>query len=549
MAENGVNERLFQYLKKIIYEPEKAVLDRRDLPEEVQPLAEGLDVLLQFVLEERRFGKELSEGHICEVQVPSRENVLASPLKAVYGMLKHLVWLMGEVAGGDYKQRLSAANDLSEAFNRMIAYLVDLSLRDKLTGLLNGDGFDERAAALIERDDREGTYFLVNIDVNGFKGFNTIYGSEKGDELLVRMARLLQSCCGEHEICARIHADDFMGLFLGQDEGDVVQRLEQKAENLWPQGNMLTHPFHIGLYAVPDEEIPIRVMRNYATFANRSIREDSLQYYASFDLSMAKQYAIEETLLEHFEQALANQEFAVYYQPKVDVRTEAVIGCEALVRWNSPWGEQVSPGAFINLLETNGLITLLDFYVLEQVCCKLRHRLARHLPVVPVAVNFSRTHVRDAGFVTRLLTILDRYGIAPAWIEVEITEAAFFESQEDMLFIVERLHRAGLTVAMDDFGSGFSSLNFLKNIPMDVMKIDKLFFDNFMTDSRVRLLVMDILSMARHLGLHTVAEGIELKEEVEFLRAHGCDVIQGYYFYKPLKSVEMDQVMDEAVKA
>jgi EAL domain-containing protein (putative c-di-GMP-specific phosphodiesterase class I)/GGDEF domain-containing protein len=538
---------LFEYLRQIIYLPEKAYLDKTQLSSDAVQLAQGLDVLHTFVLEATHLGYDLANGKTDSARMPSRENVLAGPLKAVHGTLQHLTWMMDEIAAGDYKQRLELLNDLSKSFNSMVAYLVELSYQDKLTGLLNVEGFDKHAKDLL-RAHTAPDYYMVSINVNDFRHYNVLYGSERGDALLVNVSNHLQFCCGKDELCGRLTADHFMCLVRGSSAEDVVSRLDVDKAQQWQGITSRTYLFRHGVYKITDYNMNIRTMRECATYAANSIPKSSRFNYGIFDKQLQSKFVMENSILNSFEEALREEAFKVYVQPKVDLKTNVVTSCEALVRWQSPDKEILLPGEFINLFETNGLITALDFYMAEQVCKWLRNRLDKGLKIIPVAVNFSRMHLLDNDFIRHLVQILNRYQIEPKWFEVELTESAFFENEEAVIKMMQALHQAGFTIAMDDFGSGFSSLNFLKNIPIDVLKIDKLFFDNFMTDIRGRLVLEDILSIAKHLRLKTVAEGVEAPEEVEFLRHHGCDFVQGYYFYKPLALDKMDELFQQPGK-
>lgn len=540
------NEILFQYLRQILYDPENAVLQARDFPSDQQKLADGLQVLHKFVLEERRFCNDISQGIVAEAEVPSRKNVLSAPLKAVHNMLQHLVWLMDEVRAGDYRQRLHFANDLSASFNAMVDQLIELSMQDRLTGILNTDGFDEKAMAQLQTADAQKKYFMLSINVNDFHHFNTLYGPEMGDELLCRVADFLRSVCKAGEICARLHADHFMCLVMAEAAEDVAARFNVDGAHLWPGSaiTMRTYLFRHGIYPVTDVSIGIRNMRNHADFAGQSIQHSTQVNYAVFDDFLWHRYQLENTRLEHFQRAVKGKEFEVYYQPKVDPENGRILGCEALVRWQSPVEGLLLPENFIGLFEANGLITALDFYVLEEVCQKLQRMIAKQQTLVPVSVNFSQMHLLNADFSANILQTINKYHVPAKYIEIEITETAFFENMEQMICVVEQLHGAGLRIAMDDFGSGFSSLNFLRSLPLDVMKIDKLFFNSFADSPKSRLLLEDILSIARHLGLTIVAEGIETAEQVTFLQQHHCDMIQGYYFYKPLCSQAFDAALE-----
>lgn len=539
------NELLFSYLRQIIYEPEKAELAMEKLPVSMQRLGAGLDLLRDFVLEARLFGSDLANGRIWDARMPSRENVLAGPLKSVHGMLQHLIWLMNEVTTGDYVQRMSLTNDLSVAFNTMVEMLLELSLQDRLTGLLNVNGFDEKAAKLLREYPQE-PFWVLSIDIHDFKHVNSLYGTQQGDAMLLQVAKLLRTACRENELCARVHADEFVCLIHEKDAAAAAARFDFKDAGfrtlLITQENL----FRRGFYPVTDHLVSLRQMRQYAVFAARHSQQgEEPDAYMVFDEKLMHRYTVENTMLENFEAARFNEEFKIWYQPKVDAKSGRIASCEALVRWESGKGNILMPGEFIELFEHNGLITVLDFHLLDRICAELRNRMAARKPVVPVAVNFSRVHLLDRNFVGELLRILARHQIKPEWIEIEITENAFFEDRELMQFMLKQLHNEGFRIAMDDFGSGFSSLNFLRTLPIDVLKIDKLFLEDFATDRRSRLLLQDILSIAEHFGLQTVLEGVETKEEVGFLRGCGCDLFQGFYFYRPLRSLEFWRVLSE----
>ena len=539
-----LNEQLFEYLRQIIYKPEQACLDVETLPPDQKKLGQGLKVLQRFVLEAKHLGEDLAAGKIKDARLPSRDNPVSGNLKAIHSIMQHLIWMMDEVGGGDYKQRLHLMGDLSTSFNNMVSYLVALSYQDRLTGLLNVEGFDEQAAKLLRSAGENRQYYMVSINVNDFRHFNALHGSERGDNLLLSVGRYLQDRCGRGELCARMQADNFICLVLGSSAAGVAARLNVDSAYHWQGVTTRTYLFRHGIYQVQDRNVPVRKMRECAIYAASSIKNDPVKNYAEFNEELQKKYVVETSILESFEEAMRKETFQVYYQPKVGLREDKIASCEALVRWQSAAGEIVLPGNFIDLFEANGLITALDFYVVERVCNMLRRRLDAGEPVVPVAVNFSRVHMMDNNFAQRLREILKHYKLEPHYIEVELTETAFFENRESTLQMVKQLHTAGFTIAMDDFGTGYSSLNFLKNIPFDVIKIDKLFFESFATDARVRLLLTDIISIARHLKLQVVAEGVEDKDEVDFLRAYKCDLVQGYYFYHPLTETELFKELD-----
>lgn len=539
---------LFEYIRQIVYLPEQARFQAGNLelgPDE-KKVIQGLDLLVKYLHENNKFAKDLAEGTIRKARVPSRGNPLAGTLKATHGALKHLLWLMDEVSQGDYKQRLNLMGDLSISFNKMLDYLLGLSYRDWRTGLLNAEGFDRYAAVCLRENTGAApdSYFILSVNINDFRHYNSLYGWQKGDELLQKVANFLREKCAPGELCARLYADRFVCLLRGESPGSVSERLNVNSSGKWEGTTSRTYLFRQGVYEITDPSFTVREMRQRAAFACASIKDDPLHASVSFDEKMQKIYQQGQMVLRDFEEALQQHRFVVYYQPKVDLRQDKITECEALVRWQYNESELVPPGSFINMLESNGLITALDCYVARQVCEQLRQGLDKNQPVVPVAVNFSRVHLLDNDFVSHLQEILKEYNISTKWFQVELTETAMYDNKEATLRLMRNLHQAGFSVAIDDFGSGFSSLNFLKNIPFDVLKIDKMFLDDF-NNGKTRYLLEDILSIARHFNLKTVAEGVELKEQADFLKQYGCDMIQGFYYYHPMPFTDMLQ----AVKA
>lgn len=542
LSEQDAVKVLLKYLQEITQAPEQAHLDKTGLPPAWEKMAAGLDKLLQDLLEARKFGRQLACGVIRSARPPGRDNYLAASLKTLHGMLLHLLWLMDELGRGNHSQRMNLANDLSYSFNKMVDSLVDLSLRDKLTGVLNVNGFESKAREILDRC--PGDYYLISININDFRHFDTLYGSDKGDDLLVQVAEFCRAHCGINELSARLQADNFICLVKADSAEAVEQRFNMRSISLQNNFAYRTFMFRQGIYKITKRSLPVRKMCAYAVFAERSLKKEAVRGCVIFDLELEKQFEYENNILAEFSRGINQKEFVVYYQPKVDLQSGRIQGAEALVRWRTGLRTLVVPGVFVNLFEQNGLIAELDFYVLEQVCAYLRKRLDAGRPVVPIAVNFSRVHLLDAKFICHLVSLLSKYAITTDLIEPEVTETAFFESTDAMVAMIEGMHRVGFKIAMDDFGSGFSSLNMLKNIPVDVIKIDKLFFDNFEVDQRGWNLVQDILSIARHLGLRSVAEGVETKVQADFLRQKGCELAQGYYFFHPLEEAAFSSLLD-----
>ena len=241
--------------------------------------------------------------------------------------------------------------------------------------------------------------------------------------------------------------------------------------------------------------------------------------------------------------ALENNEFTVYLQPKVDINSEIPVGCEALVRWISPEKGFIAPGDFIPLFEKNGFVTEVDFFVLEQVCRMLRRRMDEGLPVFPVNVNQSRLHVNDRMYLSMLQDMLNKYNIPMNMVVFEITESAFIEDSKTMVGLINKMKALGFSFSMDDFGSGYSSFNLLKDMAVDELKIDKEFLESTDDSKRSRYIIEKIVQMAHGLDIRVVCEGVERKEQVEFLREIECDIIQGYYYSKPMPMADYEKYL------
>ena len=248
-----------------------------------------------------------------------------------------------------------------------------------------------------------------------------------------------------------------------------------------------------------------------------------------------------ERLRKEMEQAIEKEEFIVYLQPKFFTENETLAGAEALVRWQHPQKGFLLPNAFIPNFEKNGLIEALDTYVLEQICKKQKQWKEKNYTEVSIAVNESKLHLFNSKHTETLMATLNKYGVSPNLIELEMTESTVVHNIEEAKQAEKRVHELGFCVSMDDFGTGYSSFSMLKDIHIDILKMDKSFFDEILSNERAKAIVESVIQMAKRLEMKTVAEGIETKEQVEYLRKIGCDIIQGYYFSKPMTIDEFEK--------
>ena len=244
------------------------------------------------------------------------------------------------------------------------------------------------------------------------------------------------------------------------------------------------------------------------------------------------------------EKAFENREFVVYMQPRVLLANDEIKGAEALVRWKKKDGSIIYPNDFIPVFERNKSVTQLDFYVYEEVCRYLKERLESGKKTVAISVNVSRVHLYSIDeFITKIKGLLVKYNIPPKYLEFELTETSFTDKVDDSITLLSRLRKLGVKVSLDDFGSGYSSLNVLTKLPLDILKIDKEFLRDFENDSEEKIVIPSVIEMAKKLNLEVVCEGVETKEHVEFLRSIGCEYAQGYYYSKPIPQEEFDRLL------
>ncbi len=416
---------------------------------------------------------------------------------------------------------------------------------DPVTGGNNFEYFKQQAAALLKRRrSRDRVPAFVVIDVTRFRVFSDIHGSEAGDQLLVRIYNTLQRAIARDELLARYAVDQFSMLLYFDPDEDPSMRVERMLSSLRRLyvGERLAYT--AGIYLVSDYSMSVDRMHGFATVAKDSAKHSGGDGLALFTNAMRDRLVGEQQLVSLMDRALKSREFALYLQPKYAVADQRLCGAEALVRWNSRSQGFISPGDFIPLFEKNGFILKLDEYMLAAVADFQRGRLAAGKLVVPISVNISRANFADPTITKRIRGIVDRYGVPHELIELELTESAFFDDKTALLYTVRQLKRADFPISMDDFGSGYSSLNSLKDLPLDVVKLDKAFFDPAGDIKRSEIVIRDTIALAKRLNMTVVAEGIETAEQVRFLQTTSCDLIQGFYFAKPMPAGEYESLVD-----
>lgn len=407
------------------------------------------------------------------------------------------------------------------------------NMKDSLTGIWNRKGFNKYTRELLDNHpDLE--FCLLYWNIRRFKVVNELFGQETGDKVLIHLADSLKEEFGnEIATFGRIEGDNF--ICCVQDE--VIQRGDWKrlSDNVYYVEGSEYHFFNCcGLYRITNRELSISNMGDKARVAMESVKHNYMSPYAWYEESMWDSIVEEQKLNSSFKKAIANKEFKVYYQPICRATDGLVTSAEALVRWEQPGKGLVSPGAFIPLFEKNGFISMLDRYVWDEVCRLQRERLNQGLKTVPISVNVSRVEFYNPALSEDIWNIVKKYDIPTDLIKIEITESAYSDNPEQVQAAVKRLHEYGFIVLMDDFGSGYSSLNILKDLPIDVLKIDMKFMNDFEKSQKAAVILEAVIRMAKWMKLQVVSEGIETRREWDYLKSVECDLVQGFYFYKPM---------------
>lgn len=421
---------------------------------------------------------------------------------------------------------------------RETAAMVNQFQYDRLTGLYSREFFYQKVRErLDENPDRE--YSIVCYNIENFKLYNDTFGREAGDRLLKEIADTARDMVGSTGFCGRFGADRFLALQERGQERSDRERFFGEAHLNRPE-KMANISAKWGIYEITDHSVSVEQMCDRALLAADSIKGQYNQYFAVYDDALRGKLLREKAISDAMETALAEGQFTVYFQPKYSLSEDCMAGAEALVRWIHPeWGF-MSPGEFIPLFEKNGFIPRLDEYVWEQVCAKLRTWREKGYPLVPISVNVSRADVFRANLASTLLEITQKYGVEPSYLHLEITESAYAENPSQIISTAEELRKLGFIIEMDDFGSGYSSLNMLSQMKLDILKLDMKFIQNEIAKPAEQSILNDIVSMAHRMHLAVVAEGVETQSQMKRLRAVGCDYAQGYYFAKPMPAAEFE---------
>ena len=420
--------------------------------------------------------------------------------------------------------------------------LISAAERDKLTGLYNR-GFFFEYAERIYRYHPELHMDALSLDIERFHSVNELNGREFGDRVLRTIGGEIMDFLSKTEgIASRIEADRFDIFCLHrEDYHDVLGRLQKAVNAMSDRVNV-----RLRMGVKPwSEGVEPSLMFDRARVACNMVRGSYKTHLVVFDDDMRERELFQQRLLNDLRRAVEEHQFIVYFQPKYNIQCDPprLSSAEALIRWRHPELGMISPGTFVPLFERNGLIHVVDNYVWEQTVRQIAAWRDRLGMTLPVSVNRSRTDIFDPALEKNLLHLVESNGLTPKELKLEVTESAYTDNASQLISVIENLRGYGFEIEMDDFGSGYSSLNMLSSLPIDVLKMDMRFIQNVREDVREFRLVELILDIARYLDVPVVAEGVETAEQLALLRKAGCELVQGYYFSKPVPPEEFEKLI------
>ncbi|MBI6701776.1 putative bifunctional diguanylate cyclase/phosphodiesterase [Pseudomonas viridiflava] len=489
--------------------------------------------------------------------------------QAIHQSLEQIGQWQGELVearknGELYPQwlQLNVVLDKAGKLSHIVGFFSDLSSRraaeermrylahfDELTGLANRSLFNERLREARERVRSGGrSLALLHINLDRFKLLNESLGHEIADQLLRHVARRLSSAMPEADTIARLSGDEFAVLFDGYSNLSSLARVTNRLLGklrvpLSVAGHELVISASVGISLLSDSAREVSALVSQANMAMQHAKHLGGNNFQFFTQSLQAS-TLERLQLEiQLRRAIEEQQLQVFYQPKLCLRTGRLDSAEALVRWHHPQRGMVAPGEFIGLAEETGLISAIGEFVLRQACWQACEWQRQGMAPIRVSVNLSVHQLRQGKLVSLVRQVLEETGLAPQWLELELTESQLLDSVEHIIVTFQQLRDLGVKLAIDDFGTGYSSLSYLRRFPVDYVKIDRAFISGLGDGTEDAAIIQAIISMAHSLGLKVVAEGVENQSQLEFLRSHGCDEVQGYLISRPIEATAMAGIL------
>lgn len=418
--------------------------------------------------------------------------------------------------------------------------LVNTLEKDSLTNLYTKEAFFGYVEKYLK--DSKDNFDLIGLNVERFKLVNDIFGMKEGDRLLEFIAKLIEKKFRDYEvICSRAVADQFY-IFINRDT-DYINILYEIEREIKAYNLNIEISIHFGVYQINNKKVPISIMCDRVKLAIDSIKGKYNMLYSPYDEKLIEKIKAEQELLNCMEESLKNKDFKVYLQPKSNLITGEVVGAEALIRWVHKDLGFITPNRFIPLFEKNGFITNIDMFVLEEVCSKLKNWIDRGVKPIRISINLSRVDIYNPNLIKMMMVIINKYEVPIEYISLEITETSYTENSKQLIVVVKKLKEIGFNIEMDDFGSGYSSLNMLEELPIDILKLDIKFLEtSSKTKNNIGILNF-VVGLGRWLDLSLIVEGVETIEQVNYLKSIGYTYGQGYYFAKPMPKDDFDNYL------
>lgn len=429
----------------------------------------------------------------------------------------------------------------------------EINMKDSLTGLDRYEVFLEKLEKEIERIG-DARISIVYTDIKHFKYINDTYGYQVGDALLQDFVKEMIQNNDSMICCSRVYSDNFVAANILREDltneqfKNLIHEINLEREAMFREKYLSSRlQFCTGISIIDknSRSLDAETAVSNANLARKVAKEMDEDCCVLFDQSMMEGIKREVEITSRVPKAIANHEFKVYYQPKIETETLRLIGAEALVRWQKPDGTFIYPDQFIPLIERSGQVVDVDYYVYRETFKFIADRIAARKSVVPISLNVSRIHLNKMHILEYVRELFEEYQIPSGLVEFELTESIYLDNTEKALELVKGLHNLGTKVSMDDFGSGYSSLNLLSRLPIDIIKLDKVFLREDTLQESDKIIISCVVDMAKRLSITSLCEGVETPEQSDYLREIGCQIQQGYYFSRPIPQEEFEQFMDQ----
>lgn len=419
--------------------------------------------------------------------------------------------------------------------------------QDILTDIPNVNRFYIDAGHMIMNNKNQ-NYAIISFDIDKFKLINDLFGMRTGDKVLKHVANVIKEQETKEMLYCRVHSDVFLLCIPYQKRGDIIKLIERIRKGIYRNDFSFDINTSFGIYLAEDATIPINLMCDRANLAARTVKGNAMKFCAFYDEQYRTEIIKTTEIEKDMNLAISNKQFLMYLQPKYNLMTGRICGAEVLVRWKHPVKGLIQPNDFIPLFEKNGFILRLDEYMWEEACKTIARWQAEGKEPVPLSVNISRYHIKNNDLVGVWKKLIQKYEIPASYLILEITETFFYDS-EDLYTILAKLQGMGFELEIDDFGSGYSSLNMIRRVPVNAIKMDKDFLDKKLATDKGKIVISHTIAMAKDLHLGVIAEGVETKEHVDFLKSSACDIAQGYFFAKPMPLEDFNELYYESPKS